>query len=92
MLNRELIKNITDLRTDPILVFQASKKKQRPLYIFNRSEPLGVVMDWDEYEKLEQKLEDLIDILDLREARAESKEELVDWKETRGRLVKKLNV
>lgn len=85
MLNRDLIKNITDLRSNPLKLFAAAKKRGVPFFIFNRSEPVGVVLSWEDYEELEEKLEDLRDIADLREAKATSRE-LVEWEKIRSRL------
>lgn len=80
MLSKDLIKSITDLRSDPLKLFAAAGKKGSPFFIFNRSEPVGVVLSWKDYEEIEEKLEDLRDIIELREAQATS-EELIEWEE-----------
>jgi prevent-host-death family protein len=85
MLSRDLIKTITDLRSDPIKLFALAKKKNSPFFIFNRSEPIGVVLSWRDYEEIEEKLEDLRDIVELKEAKATS-EELIGWEKVRKRL------
>jgi prevent-host-death family protein len=85
MLHKDLIKNITDLRTNPLQIFRAAKKRGKPFFIFNRTEPVGVVLSWENYEWLQERLADLADITELREAKATS-EELLDWKKVRQRL------
>lgn len=85
MLSRDLIKTITDLRSDPLKLFALAAKKSSPFFIFNRSEPVGVVLSWKDYEKIEEKLEDLRDIAELKEAKATS-EELLEWKKVRKNL------
>lgn len=85
MLNRELVKNITDLRTDPLEVFRDAEEKASPLFVFNRTEPLGVVLSWEEYERIQERMEDLRDIAELKEAR-ETSQGLVAWKTVRKRL------
>jgi prevent-host-death family protein len=85
MFNKELVKNITDLRTDPLNVFRDAEEKASPLFVFNRTEPLGVVLSWEEYERIQEKMEDLRDIAELKEAR-ETSQGLVDWKVVRENL------
>lgn len=85
MFNRELVKNITDLRTDPLDVFRDAEEKASPLFVFNRTEPLGVILSWGEYERIQEKMEDLRDIAELKEAR-ETSQGLVGWKIVRKKL------
>jgi len=85
MFDRELVKSITDLRTDPLDVFRDAEEKASPLFIFNRTEPLGVILSWEEYSHIQERMEDLRDITELKEAR-ETSQGLVDWKIVRKKL------
>ena len=55
MVRKDLIKNVTELRKDPIGMFKLAEEKDQPLYIFNRTEPLGVVLGWDDFNTLAAK-------------------------------------
>ena len=85
MFSKDLVKNITDLRTDPLDVFRDAEEKASPLFVFNRTEPLGVILSWEEYERIQERMEDLRDIAELKEAK-EISEGLVDWKVMRRKL------
>jgi len=85
MFDRELVKNITDLRTDPLDVFRDAEEKASPLFVFNRTEPIGVILSWGEYAHIQEKMEDLRDIAELKGAR-ETSQGLVDWETVRRKL------
>lgn len=55
MLRKDLVKNVTDLRQNPLELFRLARKKEKPLYVFHRSEPLGVVMSWEDFEDISRK-------------------------------------
>lgn len=63
MLKTENIKTITELREDPIEIFEKSSKE--PAYIFSRSKPVGVVMGVEKFNQLMGMVEDHIDSLEL---------------------------
>jgi len=63
MLRAENIKTITELREDPIEIFEGSSKE--PAYIFSRSKPVGVVMGIEKFNQLMEMVEDHIDSLEL---------------------------
>lgn len=53
------ISNMTNLKKSPKNVFNIAKEAQTGVYIFNRDEVTGVVMDVEGYEKMVKKLDDL---------------------------------
>ena len=67
MLNIQTIKSLTELRNDPSGVVDLAKKLSEPIYIFNRSKPVSVLMDVNDYEEILDRLEDAIDALEMRE-------------------------
>lgn len=72
MLKMENVKTITQLRTDPLKVFKDSAAE--PVYIFSRSQPVGVVMSIKEYDNLMGALEDYFDSLELKKAAESAKD------------------
>lgn len=57
------VKTITDMREDALGLLDLVKKNG-VTYIFHRSEPKAVMMDIDEFDKLQEMLEDHQDELD----------------------------
>lgn len=57
------VKTITDMREDALGLLE-QVKKNGVTYIFNRSEPKAVMMDIDEFDKLQELLEDHQDEID----------------------------
>lgn len=51
MLNRNLVKSLTDLRADPAGISKLAQE-EGPVYIFNRNKPISVVLDVKDYEEL----------------------------------------
>ncbi|MBU1111012.1 type II toxin-antitoxin system Phd/YefM family antitoxin [Patescibacteria group bacterium] len=82
MIRKELVKNITDLRTDPISLFALARQKESPLYVFNRAEPIGVLLSWEDFETLMERFEDVSDLNELELARKTSSE-LIFWEKTK---------
>ena len=64
------VKTITDMREDALGLLD-SVKKNGVTYIFHRSEPKAVMMDIDEFDKLQEMLEDHQDELDAIELEKE---------------------
>lgn len=67
MLNTQFIKNLTDLRMDPAKVTELAQRSDNPVYIFNRSKPVSVLLNIKLYQELVDKLEDALDALEMRE-------------------------
>lgn len=67
MLNSQYIRNLTDLRMDPAKVTDLATSSDNPIYIFNRSKPVSVLLNVRQYEELVEKLEDALDALEMKE-------------------------
>lgn len=59
------LKSITDLRLDPFAITQLAKD-EGPVYILNRNKPVGVMLDVKEYESMLDRLQDLIDVSEIK--------------------------
>ena len=66
------LKSITDLRLDPFAVAQLAKD-EGPVYILNRNKPVGVMMDVKEYELMIDRLQDLVDIAEIKALKKSTK-------------------
>ena len=64
------VKTITDMREDALGLLK-QVKKNGVTYIFHRSEPKAVMMDIDDFDKLQEMLEDHKDELDAIELEKE---------------------
>jgi len=73
MLNIQNIKNLTDLRLNPAMVAKLAKTSQQPVYIFNRSKPTSVILDIKKYQELIEKIENLVDSLEIKNLKKKSK-------------------
>lgn len=73
MLNTQTIKSLTDLRLDPAGVIKLAENLAEPVYIFNRSKPLSVIMAIDEYENLIDRLDDALDTVEIKKIKKSSK-------------------
>jgi prevent-host-death family protein len=60
------VKTITDMREDALGLLE-QVKKNGVTYIFNRSEPKAVIMDIDEFVRMQELLEDYFDEIDVQE-------------------------
>jgi len=60
------VKTITDMREDAIGLLEQIKKNG-VTYIFNRSEPKAVIIDIDEFVRMQELLEDYFDEIDVQE-------------------------
>lgn len=67
MLNIHSIKSLSDLRTDPSQVAQLATDTKEPIYIFNRSKPVSVLLDIHVYQDLMEKLEDALDAVEMKQ-------------------------
>lgn len=88
MLNIHSIKNLTDLRSDPAKITQLASEQQEPVYIFNRSKPVSVLLDIKVYQELIDTLEDALDSLEMRqfEKVKKTKEKWISHKDLRKKL------
>lgn len=59
------LKSITDLRLDPFAITQLAKNAG-PVYILNRNKPVGVMLDVKEYEQLLDRLQDALDVTEIK--------------------------
>jgi len=55
MLNIKVIKGLTDLRANPAAICRLAKE-EGPVYIFNRNRPICVIMDVEDYERMNNML------------------------------------
>jgi len=60
------VKTITDMREDALGLLE-QVKKNGVTYIFNRSEPKAVIIDIDEFVRMQELLEDYFDEIDVQE-------------------------
>ena len=88
MLNTQFIKNLTDLRLDPAKITKLAERTGSPVYIFNRSKPVSVLLNIKLYQELIDKLEDALDSLEMREFEKKSKKS-TEWTSHED-LIKKL--
>lgn len=72
MLNTQTIKSLTDLRSNPSAVI-ALAKQMGPVYIFNRSKPMGVLIDIEEYDDLIDRFEDALDAEEIQQLQKTAK-------------------
>lgn len=87
MLNIQSIKSLTDLRTNPAAVSRLAKQLGEPVYIFNRTRPISVLLDIKEYEELVERLEDALDALEVKEMKKTAKaKDFVAWKKVKKEL------
>lgn len=85
MLSTQL-KSLTDLRTNPLLVSQLASN-EGPVYILNRNKPISVLLDVTEYENLLDRLQDALDVLEIKELKKTAKpEDFVPWEEVKKKL------
>jgi len=73
MLNIHSIKSLSDLRADPSQVTQLATDSKEPVYIFNRSKPISVLLDVHVYQELMEKLEDALDAVEMKQVEKKSK-------------------
>ena len=66
MLNTQLIKSLTDLRTDPKRIAKLAQDSDNPVYILDRGKPVSVLIDIKSYEEIIDKLEDALDSLEMK--------------------------
>lgn len=78
-LNPATIKTVSDLRVDPVAVFDAATKLGEPIYVFHRSKPKGVIMDLAKYRQLVELIEDYHDALTIKHTLADKKAKWVTW-------------
>ena len=64
------VKTITDMREDALGLLDLVKK-QRVTYIFHRSKPKAVMLDVDEFVRIQELLEDYYDELEARQLEKE---------------------
>jgi PHD/YefM family antitoxin component YafN of YafNO toxin-antitoxin module len=83
MLNTQFIKNLTDLRLDPAKITELAQSSDCPVYIFNRSKPVSVLLNINFYQELIDKLEDALDALEMKEfeKKTRSKENWISHEE-----------
>lgn len=55
------------MRLDPSKVTDLANSSDNPVYIFNRSKPVSVLLNVKYYEELVEKLEDALDALDMKD-------------------------
>ncbi len=85
MLSSQL-KSLTDLRSNPLLVSQLAKD-EGPVYILNRNKPISVILDVAEYEELLDRLQDALDVLEIKELKkAVKSEDFVSWEKAKKKL------
>ncbi len=85
MLSTQL-KSLTDLRTNPLLVSQLASN-EGPIYILNRNKPISVILDVIEYENLLDRLQDALDVLEIKELKKTAKpEDFVPWEKVKKKL------
>ena len=85
MLSTQL-KSLTDLRSNPLLVSQLARD-EGPVYILNRNKPVSVMLDVAEYEDLLDKLQDAIDVLEIRAMKKTAKpSDFIPWESVKKRL------
>lgn len=85
MLSTQL-KSLTDLRSNPLLVAQLAAD-EGPVYILNRNKPISVLMDVAKYEALLDRLEDALDVLEIKEMKKTAKpEDFIPWEIVKKRL------
>lgn len=81
MLNRNLVKSLTDLRADPAGISKLAQE-EGPVYIFNRNKPISVVLDVEAYEELMDRVQDALDVEEIKEMQKTAKpEDFVSWDE-----------
>lgn len=86
MLNTQQIKGLTDLRLNPAAIALLAKQ-EGPVYIFNRSKPVSVLIDIEEYEDLVDRLEDALDAEEIKEMKKTAKkEDFVSWENLKKEL------
>ena len=90
MLNIQSIKSLSDLRTDPSQVTQLATDSKEPVYIFNRSKPVSVLLDVHVYQQLMEKLKDALDAVEMKKAEKKPKK-TKDWISHK-KLKQKLNL
>lgn len=78
MFNLQNIKNFSELRSNPAEVMRLAKDSEAPVYIFNRSKPVSVVLDIALYEALVDKLEDTMDALEVKKQEKQVKDK-TEW-------------
>ena len=88
MVDIQYIKNLTDLRLDPAGIIKLAKQSDNPVYIFDRGKPTSVMLDITIYEEMVDKLEDVLDALEMREFEKKSKKKS-GWM-SHEQLIKKL--
>ena len=66
MLDSQFIKSLTDLRNDPKSISELAKKADNPVYILDRGKPVSVLMDVKAYEEMVEKLDDVMDALEMK--------------------------
>ena len=64
MLSHQL-KSLTDLRHNPLLISRLAVS-DGPVYILNRSRPAGVFISAEQYERMLDTIEDLLDGVEIR--------------------------
>lgn len=80
MLSTQL-KSLTDLRSDPLTITQLAKD-EGPIYILNRNKPVGVILDVSEYEEIMDRLQDALDIVEIKQKKKKAKSsDFIDHKE-----------
>jgi len=78
MLNTQLIKSLTDLRSDPKRISKLAQESDNPVYILDRGKPVSVLMDVKAYEEMVEKLEDTLDSLEMKKFEKKKKKNN-DW-------------
>ncbi|OGC97648.1 hypothetical protein A2634_02925 [Candidatus Amesbacteria bacterium RIFCSPHIGHO2_01_FULL_48_32] len=82
MLSTQL-KSLTDLRSNPLLIAQLARD-EGPVYILNRNKLVSVMLDVTQYEELVDKLQDAIDVLEIREMKKNAKpEDFIPWEKVK---------
>ncbi|OGK32372.1 hypothetical protein A2956_00940 [Candidatus Roizmanbacteria bacterium RIFCSPLOWO2_01_FULL_37_57] len=84
-------KTVTDLRENTLSLLRDTQR-QGHLYIFHRSSPKAVIMSIEEFERINELIEDYLDELDAIQLAQEEPGELIPFKEVAKKYLKDKNV
>lgn len=74
------------MRNNPLLISQLAAD-EGPVYILNRNKPVSVLMDVARYEDLLDRLEDALDVLEIKEMKKTAKpEDFIPWEIVKKKL------
>jgi len=89
MITKETTFSLTDLKRNTRKVINKAKESNLPLYIMDRSKPLGVFLNLEYYNNMAESLEDLIDIELIRNTPLDDLTPLEDFIKEQGLHLKK---